>query len=438
MKKFSYSIAFFIAFILLCAQIFAQSSFTKYSQNPVLKRDTTLSNLPNDIYAIRDPMVIKIGNNYKMYYTCGGINYPTDTILRARICLCESTDGVNWIKNSNNPILDVSYGTSWDSLGVETATVIYDSLAPVNQRYKMWYSGQYFDSIRYDIGYAYSADGINWVKHPNPVLTVGNNISWEGGFIEGPSVIHELGIYKMWYAAYSLINGKVNIGYATSSDGINWQKHLSNPILSVSANAWDSIYVQDPEVKKINNLYYMWYGGADRYDNYGQQTGLATSVDGINWQKSIFNPVLSKGLHGSWDANTASFPAVILDNDTLKMWYTGKDVHPLPSNSFQYYWEIGYAFDYSLTALPLLKNSIDISLSPNPMREYTFVKSDFDLSGISIQLLNNHGKTILTFPSIKGKEFKISRNDIATGIYYLNFIEEGKLLSSKKLILINN
>jgi hypothetical protein len=33
------------------------------------------------------------------------------------------------------------------------------------------------------------ADGINWVKHANPVLQVGALGDWDNGFLEGPSVI---------------------------------------------------------------------------------------------------------------------------------------------------------------------------------------------------------------------------------------------------------
>jgi hypothetical protein len=142
------------AFLMMAASTatHAQTNWTKDANNPVLRRDTVYANLPNDLIAISDCWVMKQGLLYKMWYTCGGINYPADTLLRSRICYCESTDGVNWTKYPGNPVMDVSYTGDWDSSGVETVTIIVDSAAPSTHRYKMWYAGQTVNSYRYDIG----------------------------------------------------------------------------------------------------------------------------------------------------------------------------------------------------------------------------------------------------------------------------------------------
>jgi hypothetical protein len=136
--------------------LLAQTNWTKYANNPVLQRDTVIASLPNDLIVISDCWVIKEGSTYKMWYTGGGINYPPDTLLRSRICYATSTDGITWDKYVGNPVLDVSYNGGWDSLGVETVSILIDSSAPSTERYKMWYAGQYFNSYRYDIGFAYS------------------------------------------------------------------------------------------------------------------------------------------------------------------------------------------------------------------------------------------------------------------------------------------
>ncbi len=316
----------------------------KSDLNPVLKKGVPIN---SDFYAISDCWVMKDNGVYKMWYTGGGPVSP-DTILHSNIGYAWSVDGISWIKEANNPVLDISK-TAWDSSGVETVTVIIDNDAPAIERYKMWYAGQTINAIRYDIGYAYSADGIQWTKHPGAVITVGISSDWDNAFIEGPSVIKDGNVYKMWYAGYDAeidgqsTDGKASIGYATSVDGINWTKYFSNPVLKTGIGMWDAVYVQDPHVVKYNNLYHMWYGGVNVYDNYYQQTGYAYSVDGINWVKSTSNPILKRGSSGTWDANTASFPSVIIEGDKLKMWYTGKDVEPLPTWPNPYFWEIGYA-----------------------------------------------------------------------------------------------
>jgi predicted GH43/DUF377 family glycosyl hydrolase len=138
-------------------------------------------------------------------------------------------------------------------------------------------------------------------------MNVGSASEWDSGFLEGPSVIKEDGQYKMWYCGYDIevngqaSDGKANIGYATSTDGINWIKYENNPILVTGNNTWDSIYVQDPHVIKYGDEYQMWYGGGDNDTYYSQQVGYATSTDGINWNKSPLNPVLTRGNDGDWD-----------------------------------------------------------------------------------------------------------------------------------------
>jgi len=431
---------FFTAFITiifaLAVNVNAQENWVKYGNNPVLKRDTVIANLPNDLIAISDCWVIKEGATYKMWYTCGGANFPPDSLLRSRICYCTSLDGIAWSKYSGNPVLDVSYTGGWDSLGVETVSIIIDSLAPANERYKMWYAGQYFNAYRYDFGYAYSADGINWTKHPTQVLEVGGATSWEGGFIEGPSVIKEGNMYKMWYAGYSLVNGKTSLGYATSTDGMLWTKYANNPVMTTSTNGWDSIYVQDPHVIKIGNTYHMWYGGVDRADNYGQQIGYANSTDGINWIKSQANPVLTRGNLGEWDANTASFGSVLLDGGTFKMWYTGKDIEPLIPGSLNYFWEIGYASDTTfMTAITPLNGKEVYNFYPNPFSIQTTMQSNKPLINANITVYNAIGQQVKELKNISGQTIIFERDNLPNGFYFLRLSQDNKLIITQKLTI---
>ncbi len=430
-----------IGLIILCQIVNAQTNWTKYATNPVLRRDTVLANFPNDLIAISDCWVIKEGATYKMWYTAGGFNYPTDTLLRSRICYATSLDGINWTKYAGNPVLDVSYIGGWDSLGVETVSVIIDSLAPLTEKYKMWYAGQYFNSYRYDIGYAYSADGINWTKHTSPVMQVGVSTQWDNGFLEGPSVIKDAGIYKMWYCGYDVVidgsgtDGHTSVGYATSLDGINWTKYAGNPILTTGINTWDSINVQDPHVIKVGGMYYMWYGGGASYSYYDQQVGFATSSDGIHWTKSIANPVLTRGSTGSWDATLSSFPSVINDGGIYKMWYTGRDVDPIPpSVSLNYYWELGYA-TAPITSIVYIGNTNTIKIFPNPFSTETILQTDNPFHNATLTVYNIFGQTVKQIDNISGQTFTFNRDNLIGGLYLINLTQDDKTITTNKLII---
>jgi predicted GH43/DUF377 family glycosyl hydrolase len=329
-------------------------NWSKYAGNPVLMpgRKTPGAAIGNDYYNLSDPCVIKDAGVYKIWYTSSG---KTAAIPEnhCSISYAESPDGISWSKNAGNPVLDAS-PASWDAYAVETVTVLLDADEPdAARRYKMWYAGRTSEEAgnpAYDIGYAWSADGKAWTKHPSPVMARGTGGAWDNRFLEGPSVIKDGETYKMWYAAMDAegngqaSDGKVCIGYAESDDGIEWNKRGEPVMLTGGQASWDFVTVQDPCVLKIGGAYYLWYGGKSRdVKNYGQVTGFAKSSDGIVWVKSDSNPAIGRGDGGSWDAVTASFGSVILDGGALKIWYTGMDRDYDPPLSVPDYWEIGYA-----------------------------------------------------------------------------------------------
>jgi predicted GH43/DUF377 family glycosyl hydrolase len=268
------------------------------------------------------------------------------------ISYAESADGIAWTKYGGNPVLDAS-PSSWDAYAVETVTVLIDDDAEAGERYKMWYAGRTSDiagNPGYDIGYAWSADGVSWTKSGAPILVRGSGAEWDNYFLEGPSVIQDQGIFKMWYAGMDAVgnnqasDGKVCIGYAESADGVAWMKHAGPVLITGGPGAWDSMTCQDPCVLMIGDSYGLWYGGkSGDVRNYGQRTGFALSDDGISWTKSAANPVFGRGAAGSWDAVTASYGTLLLDGDTLKLWYTGMDKDYAPPASVPDFWEIGYA-----------------------------------------------------------------------------------------------
>lgn len=437
-NNISTRIACFFLFIALSQTLFSQTSWTKDPSNPVLKRDTVIAHLPNDLIAISDPFVIKEGAVYKMWYTCGGLNFPPDTLLRSRICYATSSDGIVWDKYEDNPVLDVSYSGMWDSLGVETASILIDSTAPAEEKYKMWYAGQYFNTYRYEIGYAYSADGINWIKYTEPVLPVGISTKWDNGFLEGPSLVKVDDMYKMWYCGYDAIpdgnstDGKANIGYAYSSDGINWTKYSDNPVLITGADSWDSIYVQDPHVIYADGIYQMWYGGGDNDVTYNQQVGYATSTDGINWTKSTLNPVLKKGESGDWDAILASFPSVINDNGNYKMWYTGRNLDPIPENSLNYYWEVGYAAE---SFIGVQNYDINLfSISPNPATNFINIEISGENTPSEITIYNLLGQIVYQVNLIQN-QLHINTDEFNNGMYIIECKREN--ISSSRVFTIS-
>ena len=274
--------------------------WTKYPENPVL--DLGAPGEWDDGH-VEYPMVIKTDSFYEMWYTGGHVGpYSGNN----KIGYAHSTDGIHWTKHSENPVL--STGSNWDSYYVYSPTVIKEE-----STYKMWYVGYAGGTIA-AVGHATSSNGINWTKYAdNPVLSRGASGEWDARYVNNPTVIKDGAIYKMWYAGNA--GSGESIGYATSTDGIQWTKYAGNPVLE---------HVNRPKVFKDGSVYRMYYRGD--FEIHGKYRACsATSIDGINWVKSNDNPILELGADGTWDDYGTDHPIVIKDETTYKMWYAGYD-----------------------------------------------------------------------------------------------------------------
>jgi hypothetical protein len=252
-----------------------------YPENPVLVH------MPFDGWdeaTVYEPNVIHDDSHFRMWYTSSD-----DPLLPGPIHIHHATspDGLIWSKDTvNNPVLSPGRVGSWDGLFVDSHCIIF-----VDSIYHMWYTGANGTYVR--IGHATSPDGVAWTKDANnPVLSNGTAGSWDNFRVEGPNVIFDGTTYHMWYSGGS--HSRWQIGYATSIDGVNWMKHADNPVLKLgSEGRWDDTWIGFCSVllDTVTSTFRMWYSGGDIY--LMNQTpwravsriGHATSPDGFTWTK---------------------------------------------------------------------------------------------------------------------------------------------------------
>lgn len=264
-----------------------------------------------------------------------------------------------WTDYPANPIVD-KFGIEKDQFGVlESYVVKHDG------QYKMWYSGLASNAVMY-VFHATSTDGINWTRYSqDPVIKPTPNF-WDSEHTQAGPVIYENGVYKIYYTGWANSNGNWDIGYASSSDGINWVK-LSNPVLEGNPNNWDQRAVATSVVKK-GSTYYMFYAGqSDYHTNW--RIGVATSTNGIEWERYPGNPVVSPTLN--WEESFTGYPSVIYEDGLFKMVYSSSS-------------KFGYA--ESADGFSWTKVSVN-----NPIFEYThtvnnYVKIDYP------NLINDNGE----------------------------------------------
>ncbi|MCB0289923.1 MAG: T9SS type A sorting domain-containing protein [Calditrichaeota bacterium] len=390
------------------------------------------------------------GVTYQMWFT-GDAGANT-----GKIGYASSTDGISWTKYNDpattsapfaesDPVLTPT-ASGWDSVVTVLPVVIVDNT--INE-YKMWYAGS-GEGTGGGIGYATSTDGISWDKHgTGPVMPLGEPGKWDDGLVAPGAVIVEGSTYKMWYSGARALP-YFQIGYATSSDGITWDRHPT-PVLKPSLpGEWDDFFVYTPEVYWDGNIYHMWYFGRGGNPPVGQ-IGHATSPDGINWDKdTLNNPVLSPGANGAWDDVVVAHPRVIVasfnDSTHCRMWYTGND----GSHA-----RIGLAeadscvtsIIGSITDADIIttKNFTLLQNYPNPFNPSTRITYVLPTSSDVIlkiyNLLGQEVRTLVNARQAPGAQSAVwdgrdNSGRLASSGIYIYQLQAGKAVQSRKMLLV--
>jgi hypothetical protein len=120
---------------------------------------------------------------------------------------------------------------------------------------------------RYHIKYATSADGVAWERRGVIAIDFGSPAEYA---ISRPSVIKDGSVYRMWY---SYRGESYRIGYAESLDGMSWQRRDELAGIDVSSSGWDSEMVEYPHVFDGAGGRFLLYNG----NGYGR-TGFGLAV----------------------------------------------------------------------------------------------------------------------------------------------------------------
>ncbi|HEY6137935.1 MAG TPA: hypothetical protein VI670_09250 [Thermoanaerobaculia bacterium] len=208
--------------------------------------------------------ILTRGSEKLLYYI--GWNTATTVPFRNALGLAISRDGgETFEKLSRGPILDRSPA---DPCFVASACVL-----PDQGRWRMWYlSCIGWEMVRgklqhrYHIKYAESDDGIAWRRDGHVCIDFRSPDEYA---ISRPSVERDGGRYRMWY---SHRGASYRIGYAESADGLQWARRDEDAGIDVSAEGWDSEMIEYPHVVRHDGRRYLFYNG----NGYGESgIGLA-------------------------------------------------------------------------------------------------------------------------------------------------------------------
>jgi hypothetical protein len=147
----------------------------------------------------------------------------------------------------------------------------------IRENANTWRMYASYDSDNRDIGLSTSADGIRWY-HQGVVLRKGAAGQWDNSNVWCPVVWKEGATYYMLYPGQG--SGGIQMGLATSSDGITWTKYAGNPVFNDPGWAHGDTEAPGFSILKEEGVYYIMY---NTLSSSKRQSSVAFSTDLIHW-----------------------------------------------------------------------------------------------------------------------------------------------------------
>ena len=223
--------------------------------------------------------VLRNGDKILAYTT--GWNRKVSVSADASIGMAISSDnGLTFQKNGDGPILTASLHEPF--LVCDAFVAMFENV------YHMWYiyGCRWFnDPLEnepqrvYKIVHATSPDGFEWNRDGKHIIS---DILDENECQALPSVIYHNGLYRMVFCfrnATGFRNNKergYRLGYAYSSDLINWTRADNEVGIEPSEGEWDSNMMCYPHLFHCNEKVYLLYNG-NEFGRYG--FGLAEMIN---------------------------------------------------------------------------------------------------------------------------------------------------------------
>ena len=208
--------------------------------------------------------ILQVKERTFLYYT--GWNLTVTVPMNNSIGVAERDSNGNFFRFGDGPVMTRALKEPYSCA---SPFVMYEE-----GKYRMWYASMdkwdLHESVPkhfYNIKYAESQDGINWVRAGHVSIDYEKSNEYAFG---RPFVLKEDNIYKMWYAYRG---DYYIIGYAESTDGINWTRKDKEVGIDVSSEGWDSEMIEYPCIFDCKGKRYMLYNG----NGYGK-SGIGMAV----------------------------------------------------------------------------------------------------------------------------------------------------------------
>lgn len=209
-----------------------------------------------------------------------------------------------------SPIIPLGEVGSWDAGMILVSDIVFH-----DEQYYLFYTGQSASHPRQAIGYATSADGLIWTKSDHNPIFAADDTGFDAHSVSNPTVMHDGEQWIMVYSAHAVtpqLPPGTAIGRATTTDlESNWQRDTEPILRTGSGVAWDATGIIPNQILQMIDGYRLYYSGT--LHGIVSHIGLATSADGIVWEKydnpnttnarfRDSDPIFLPNMSGRWDS----------------------------------------------------------------------------------------------------------------------------------------
>lgn len=298
--------------------------FTVYGDEPIVSKgqpgtwDDRFTDPGAVIY--QDGMFHMFRNGFRGFPAESQVGYVT------------SLDGYTWTKQGDDPIIETK-DVPYAKIAMYASSVLWE-VGCWALFFYTWDSSSYpSSSVIGRITQCVAGPALTeWLPDPEPILKPGADGEWDEKQVLAPDVLKTDNGYIMYYSGVGA-SGTQMIGMATSTNGVTWTKYNdpattdkpfaeSDPVFQpAEKGTWDAAWVHQPRVFQTADGRVMIYRGVSDTRGANMKLGLATSKDGIHWERYAGNPIFKpsdiKGAHQFWFTNA------VLKDDVIYLFVEG-------------------------------------------------------------------------------------------------------------------
>ena len=231
-------------------------------------------------------------------------------------------DPAQILETSPDPVLTPGKPGFFDGDGIYVASAVRTNADKLQLYTIGWNAGSKPPMFYAGIGVAESLDGGRTCRKLGQAPIMGRS-EHDPCLVTAPVVLRDAGEWKMWYVSgiewektETGLQSHYHIKYAHSADGLAWERAGQ---VCVACNAPDETNISRFWVLREGRIYHAWYG---YHRGAGYRIGYATSLDGLAWQRRDDEAGIEVSASG-WDSEAIAYPAVVRYNGRLFMFYNG-------------------------------------------------------------------------------------------------------------------